>query len=158
VSSVSGSIDRQRRHDSWQVTGIVLAVFAALLILFFWMQFIVAQENESIGRAILEQTEELNRIERENMALRQHIAATCTEEVMAGRAQALGYNRQQPLYLLLNHPLVPAAGGSRTDVLIQPAIFRNMLSQGRVSNDEPRVNSEADAADEGPAAAVADTP
>lgn len=106
-------------------TGIVVGVFVALLILFFWLHFIVAQENESIGRAIHAQTEELARIERENMALRQQIAAASAEATISERALALGYRPQQPLYLLLSRPLVPAARGSRTDALLLPSVFRD---------------------------------
>lgn len=105
--------------------GVVLGVLVALLILFYWLHFLVAHENESIGRKIQAQTEELARIERVNMALRQQVATTYAEAVMAERARALGYRPQQPLYLLVDRPLAPASAGSHSDRLFQPSIFRD---------------------------------
>ena len=104
---------------------IYAVVFLLPFILFYWLHFLVAHENESIGRKIQAQTEELARIERANMALRQQVATTYAEAVMAERAQALGYRPQQPLYLLVDRPLAPASAGSHSDRLFQPSIFRD---------------------------------
>ncbi|MBN1656747.1 MAG: hypothetical protein JXA93_00020 [Anaerolineae bacterium] len=113
---------------------VIAGVFVALLILFLWLHFIVAQENEMIGREIQARTEELARIERENLALRQQLAAVFAEQEMAGRAYTLGFRAQPPLYLLLSHPLVPAAGGSRSEALLLPTSYGYMPQAGSTAN------------------------
>ena len=106
----------------------VIGVLVAVLILFLWLHFFVAHQNELTGRAIQESTAERERIERENMALRQKLAALWAEPAMAQRARTLDYLPQQPLFLLLNHPLVPTAGDSGAGPLLMSSIFQDVGS------------------------------
>jgi hypothetical protein len=146
--SATRSSRRQQGVDSApqvrpiQGATIAVGVFLALLILFLWLHFIVAQENEMIGREIQARTEDLARIERENMALRRQVAAAWAEPEMARRARSLGYQPQQPLYILLSQPLVPAAGGSRTEKLLLPSLYGNVSPAGR--SGEASTEAESD--------------
>jgi len=97
-----------RKRKSGFPTHIVVAVFVALLILFFWLQFLVAQEIETLGRQILETNRELERLRRENAALEHAICTEMAQERMAQRAEAMGYALHRPVYLPLAEPLAPA--------------------------------------------------
>ena len=102
---------RLRKRGSSFPTHIVIAVFVALLILFFWLQFLVAQEIETLGRQILETNRELDRVRRENAALEHAICIETAQERMAQRAADMGYALQPPFYLLLAEPLAPLDEG-----------------------------------------------
>ncbi len=102
---------RKRRGRGAFPTHIVIAVFVALLILFFWLQFLAAQQIETLGRQIMETNRELERVQRENAALEHAICAETAQERMAQRAEALGYDLQPPVYLLLAEPLAPLDEG-----------------------------------------------
>lgn len=90
-------------------TGIVIAVLVALLLLFLWLHFILAQQIESAGREIQLKTEELNKIERHNHELRREISIAASQQRMVERSERLGYEPQQPVYLLVDHPLPPSS-------------------------------------------------
>lgn len=94
-------------------SGIVVAGLVALLILFLWLHFVLAQNIESAGREILVQTEELHRIERHNHELRRRISIAGSQERMAQRSREMGYAPQQPVYLLVEQPLPPTTQSSR---------------------------------------------
>lgn len=83
----------------------VIITSVALLILFLWMHFILAMEIETTGRQIQEGTEELRRISRENDALRREVAKAGSYRSLAERAEASGFERQPPTYLMLQEPL-----------------------------------------------------
>lgn len=100
---------KQARGRSRPPIQIVVAVFVTLLILFLWMQFLVAQESESLGREIVETTQELERTERDNAALENAISELLSQEYMAGRAEVMGYVLQSPVYILFPEPLAPPA-------------------------------------------------
>lgn len=111
-SQASPAVFRHRgRHGP--ATGVVVAGLVALLILFLWLHFVLAQEIESAGREILAQTEQLHRIERHNHELRRKISIAGSQERMAERSRELGYAVQQPVYLVVEQPLPPTTQSSR---------------------------------------------
>jgi hypothetical protein len=95
------------KRDSIPSAGVVMAVLVTLLILFLWLHFILAQKIESAGREIQLKTEQLHEVERHNHELRRQIAINSSEERLAERSEALGYEPQRPLYLLVDRPLPP---------------------------------------------------
>lgn len=87
----------------------ILIVFIVLFILFLWLNFVLAQEIESVGREIQVKTEELDVVERRHEALLKEISALGAQQEMAARASALGYRPQTPVYLAVPEPLVQAS-------------------------------------------------
>jgi hypothetical protein len=85
----------------------------ALLILLYWLQFILAMGNVSIGQEIQNRTAELERIERGNAVLLLQIATATSQENMAVRAEEKGYQAQKPLFLMLAHPLPQPIDGTK---------------------------------------------
>lgn len=83
----------------------VIIVFVVLFILFLWLHFILAMDITSTYRQIEVKTEELNRLQRENGALRRGIAETESLDKMSSRAEKQQYVLQEPLYLILTQPL-----------------------------------------------------
>jgi predicted PurR-regulated permease PerM len=102
-------IKQRRKSPSFQV---ILIVFVALFILFLWLNFVLAQEIESIGREIQVKTEELDTVERRHEALMKEISARGAQQEMATRASVLGYQPQTPVYLAVSTPLVQASGNT----------------------------------------------
>jgi hypothetical protein len=113
VSGQASPVVLRHREKSAPAAGAVLGALIALLILFQWMHFILAQGIESTGREIQVKTEELQRIERLNNELRRQISVAGSQEEMAGRSSNLGYDAQRPVYLLVDQPLPPASDSSR---------------------------------------------
>jgi hypothetical protein len=69
------------------------------------MHFILAVGIEDTGRDIQDRQSELDKIERNNAALRKAISEAKSQEAMAERAQARGYVLQTPVYLQISEPL-----------------------------------------------------
>lgn len=113
MSSQASPVVFRHRGRHGPATGIVVAGLVALLILFLWLHFVLAQEIESAGREILLQAEELHRVERHNHELRHRIAIAGSQERMAQRSREMGYAAQQPVYLLVEQPLPPTTQSSR---------------------------------------------
>ena len=88
---------------------IAVAVLVALLILFLWMHLILAQEIGAAGREIQVKTEELKKVERHSHEIRRQISIAGSQQRMAERSEALGYEAQPPVYLLVDHPLPPSS-------------------------------------------------
>jgi len=86
-----------------------LAAVVALLILSLWLHFFLALEIEDIGRDIDVKTEELERLQRENLATMGQITLLESQGRMAGEATAMGFRPQQPLYLAVSRPLARPA-------------------------------------------------
>ena len=84
---------------------VILVVFVALFILFLWLNFVLTQEIESIGRDIQAKTMELQAIERRQSVLLKEISVLGSQERMADQAWVLGYRPQQPVYLSIAEPL-----------------------------------------------------
>ena len=82
-----------------------IIVGAALLILFAWLHLILSLQIASTGRQIQITKEEMEQIERDNLAIVRDIAAAESQKKMADRATALGYGPQAPLYLPLSQQL-----------------------------------------------------
>ena len=72
---------------------------AILFILFGWLHLILSLQIASTGRQIQIANDNLDRVQRENMALANEIAAAEAQESMSVRAKALGYGPHTPLYL-----------------------------------------------------------
>lgn len=113
MSSQASPVVPRHKRRSAPTAGAVLAAMVALLILFQWMHFILAQGIESTGREIQVKTAELDKIERQNNELRRQISIAGSQERMAGRSSNLGYDVQRPVYLMVDEPLPPASESSR---------------------------------------------
>jgi hypothetical protein len=81
-----------------------IAIFAVLLILFAWLDLLLALEIGSTGREIQSQMQELERLKRDNATLRLDIAEAKSPAVLESRALELGYKPQEPDYLVLSQP------------------------------------------------------
>lgn len=99
-----------RRGQKSPPIQVILVAFVVLLILFLWLNFILTQELESIGREIQVKARELNRVERRHEALLKEICEVASEQEMANMATALGYQPQTPVYVAVETPLVQASG------------------------------------------------
>jgi hypothetical protein len=88
---------------------VILIAFTALFILFLWLNFVLTQEIESIGREIQVKTKELNRVERRHEALLKEICEVASEQEMANMATVLGYQPQTPVYVTVGRPIVQAS-------------------------------------------------
>jgi hypothetical protein len=104
----------KRKRDEGRSTQVVLIVLVCLIILFLALNFVWAQQIESIGREIQEQTEDLDAEKRQRNALLVEISETGSQRNLAMAAWKLGYRPQTPLYLPLGQPLIDPAGNSLT--------------------------------------------
>lgn len=84
----------------------VLVAFISLVILFLWLNFVLAQEIESMGREIQVKNQELRALERQNEALLREISAAGSERNLAQRAKSLGYGPDMPVYLTIEEPII----------------------------------------------------
>ena len=106
---VKGRLPRLRlraRRSRIPTIQALIVIFVLLFILFLWLNFALAQRTESVGREIQSKTEELESLERRSDALRKAISVTASQEKMAVRARALGYQPQAPFFLPMSEPLV----------------------------------------------------
>ena len=88
----------------------LIVIFVLLFVLFLWLNFLLAQQTESVGRDLQVKTNELQSLEREGDALRKAIAIKASQHKMAERARVLGYQPQAPFFLPMSEPLIePAA-------------------------------------------------
>jgi hypothetical protein len=136
VTSHLPSIPSRRGRKSPPLQ-VILIAFVALFILFLWLNFILTQKIESIGREIQVKTVELKTVERRHEALLKEICEVASEQEMANMATALGYRPQTPVYVAVGWPLVQAssdvvAGGGRFAALSgeaedRPAVAANDL-------------------------------
>lgn len=86
-----------------------LAAVVALLILSLWLHFFLALEIEGLGRDIDAKTEELERLQRANLATMYQITVLESQSRMGREATAMGFRPQQPLYLAISQPLLRPA-------------------------------------------------
>jgi cell division protein FtsB len=106
-SSLSIPSTQTRSHTRVRLTyrtppvQIVIAVFVALLILLLWMHLMLAAQIESTGREIQVGNGKLEKLERGNAALRQQISVAGSQQNMAQRAEELGFEAVQPIYIVL---------------------------------------------------------
>ena len=97
---------RGRKSPSLEV---ILIAFVALFILFLWLNFVLTQKIESIGREIQVKTAELNAAERRHQALLKEICEVGSEKEMASMATTLGYRPQTPVYVVMAGPFAQAS-------------------------------------------------
>jgi hypothetical protein len=109
-----GTPQQARARSSGRIPAlhIVVAVVIAVLLLFLWMQFILAMQTEATGREIQEARVVLDRLERQNAALGRKIAESSSQDLLTRRAEGMGYELRTPQYLLLARPLLDPANGS----------------------------------------------
>jgi cytoskeletal protein RodZ len=112
AGQLSSQLRPKRKSPSIQA---ILVIAVALLILFLWLNFVLTQEIESIGREIQEKTQELDAIERRQDSLLKEISETDSQREMASKAWELGYRPQTPIYLLLAEPLPQGTGDTIGD-------------------------------------------
>lgn len=97
---------RGQKSPSLQV---ILIASVALFILFLWLNFVLTQRIESIGREIQVKTAELDAAERRHGALLKEICEVGSEQEMANMAFTLGYRPQTPVYVVVGGPFVQAS-------------------------------------------------
>jgi cell division protein FtsB len=85
----------------------------ALLVLLYWLHFILAVGNVSIGQEIQNKTAELEKIKRGNTVVLLEIATATSQENMAARAEEKGYEPQKPLFLKVANPLPQPIDGTQ---------------------------------------------
>lgn len=106
---------RRTRGPSLQA---VLIAFISLIILFLWLNFVLTQEIESMGREIQVKNQELRALERQNDALLRRISVAGSERNLAQRAKSLGYRPDMPVYLMIDEPIIgPSSDASQKDFL-----------------------------------------
>jgi len=95
-----------------------LIAFISLIILFLWLNFVLTQEIESMGREIQVKNQELRALERQNDALLRRISVAGSERNLAQRAKSLGYRPDMPVYLMIDEPIIgPSSDASQKDFL-----------------------------------------
>jgi hypothetical protein len=104
-----------------------LVAFISLVILFLWLNFVLTQELEVMGREIQVRTEELRTLERQNHALLRQISVAGSERNLAQRAKSLGYRPGAPLYLSIDEPIT----GPTDDVLVMGDFFASLTAEER---------------------------
>jgi cell division protein FtsB len=85
-------------------TQALIVIFISLFILFLWLNFVLTQQIESIGRDIQVKTEELQALEQQGDAYRQEISDIASQRKMSERARLLGYQPQAPFFLPMSEP------------------------------------------------------
>jgi hypothetical protein len=81
--------------------GAAVALFAALLILFGWLHFILALQVAETNQQIQDGTELVAALRRTNATLRHQVASAQSPRLMESQAIAAGYQPKQPVYILL---------------------------------------------------------
>jgi hypothetical protein len=121
---------RQRLSARLPSLRTALIVSIGLLIVFRWLHLILALEIVSTGREMQIQTEELQRIERQNAALQREIAGAESPKNLAERAYQQGYRPRQPIYLRSSRPMPPADADAQNPAAVnseEGRLASNML-------------------------------
>lgn len=120
----------------------VVAILAALLILFGWLHLILALQVVSTNRAIQEGTQVLDKIERSQAIIVREIAEARSPERLEDRALQEGFQAHQPVYLIVQQDLdatgtgVDPEEGARADASASgapPATARTTLLEAVVT-------------------------
>ena len=83
----------------------LIVIFISLFILFLWLNFVLTQQIEALGRDIQVKTEQLQSLERRGDAYRQEISEKGSQRKLSERARLLGYQPQAPFFLPMSEPL-----------------------------------------------------
>jgi hypothetical protein len=86
-------------------TQALIVIFISLFILFLWLNFVLTQQVEMIGRDIQVKSEELQSLQRQGDAYRQAISVNGSQWNMSEKARLLGYQPQAPVFLRMSEPL-----------------------------------------------------
>ena len=92
---------RARVTKSTLPLGAAIALFAALLILFGWLHFILALQVSETNQQIQDSTELLAALRRTNATLRDRVARAQSPRLMESQAITAGYQPKQPIHILL---------------------------------------------------------
>lgn len=93
------------RRSRTPTAQVLIVTFVLLFVLFLWLNFVLMQQTESIGRDMQAKAEQLKSLQRQGDAYRQEIAIKASQLNMAERARLLGYQPQAPLFLPISEPL-----------------------------------------------------
>jgi hypothetical protein len=80
-----------------------IIIFAALLILFGWLHFVLALRITATNEQIQTRTEDWRKLERDNATERLKLAEALSPRRMEPRAIGAGYRPQRPVHLVLPH-------------------------------------------------------
>jgi hypothetical protein len=81
--------------------GAAVAFFAALLILFGWLHFILSLQSAETNQQIQDSTNLLEGLRRTNATLRDQVARAQSPRLMESQAITAGYQPKQPIHILL---------------------------------------------------------
>ena len=138
---------RSKRSRTPSIQALIV-IFVSLFILFLWLNFVLTQQIETIGRDIQVKTEELRSLQRQGDAYRQEMSATGSQWNMSEKARLLGYQPQAPVFLRMSEPLAepvsdaPGPAGqsgvlaSSEGVRAQPASRLWLLLTGQILGPE----------------------
>jgi cell division protein FtsB len=92
---------RMKKRDLPLATAII--IFAALLILFGWLHFVLALQITATNEQIQARTEDWWKLKRDNATIRRELAEALSPRRMEPRAIGAGYRPQKPVHLVLPH-------------------------------------------------------
>ncbi|MFN2186587.1 MAG: hypothetical protein ACK2UU_21610 [Anaerolineae bacterium] len=129
-------------------TQALIVIFISLFILFLWLNFVLTQQVEMIGRDIQVKSEELQSLQRQGDAYRQAISVNGSQWNMSEKARLLGYQPQAPVFLRMSEPLAepvseapapavqPSALASSEDMQVQTSSRLWLLLTGQLLGPE----------------------
>jgi hypothetical protein len=100
---------RSKRSRTPSIQALIV-IFVSLFILFLWLNFVLTQQIETIGRDVQVKSAELESLERQGDAYRQAISLKGSQRNMSERARLLGYQPQAPVFLPMSEPLAEPVG------------------------------------------------
>lgn len=105
-------------------------IIIAVLILFRWLNLILALEITRTGRQIQTTTEELHRQERDNAGLRLAIAEAESPLTLAEAATQLGYKPRAPVYIRVDEPLADRSTEAGVGTSFASSLATDKAAQG----------------------------
>jgi cell division protein FtsB len=124
---------KSRRSRTPSVQALIV-IFISLFILFLWLNFVLTQQNESIGREIQATTKELQSLERQGDAYRQEFSEKESQKNMSERARLLGYQPQTPFFLSISQPLAQPVSEAPVPVWQSATLASSEGLQAQTSN------------------------
>jgi hypothetical protein len=112
MTKVGGQV-RARVPTGTFPLGAAVVLFAALLILFGWLHFILALQVAETNQQIQESQRLLEGLRRTNATLRQHVARAQSPRLMEHQAIAAGYRPKKPIHIPLPRA---ASAGAQTGI------------------------------------------
>ena len=109
----------------------VVAILAALLILFGWLHLVLALQTTSTNRTIQERTAVLEKLERDQAVIVREIAAASAPGGLEDRARLAGFRTARPMYLILQP--VQANSYSEADLEVASEFTSSAVQASEVS-------------------------